>query len=358
MLCRVGFERGPFSSGTPPRNPIRIAAIPCYRRSMPLNWNFPRPGPRRKPIWVLAACFACACFPAGCGKKDEPAQGKAAAPAKSAKAVSAPVSANDMGTLVLLHGEMRILPGMKVSAQQKLELKEGIVTTSSPGGNLKGHIRITDTERWRVEYISENEKRVVLDEKQAAFHMETGGAEPLDTDATSVLEGRELTALRRKDGHWWFGLSEGEPEAEAVNELVDLGKREALATGAYPKEPRALGESWECPLDFVAGLLGSTFQASEGTLTMRLERLSSFEGQRCAEIGVTLKCSGTYVGTGSPMAMNLELIGSILRSLNAFQDLKITLEGPLTLQATPEVGTEVSIGGNVHFSLENHVTRE
>jgi hypothetical protein len=293
----------------------------------------------------------------GCGKKKDENAGKEP-PAKEAGAPSGPVRVKEKGSLVSLYGEMKILPGMKVASEQLLELREGIVTTVSPGGKAQGRLTMTDKERRKVDYVSENEKTVVLEEKQAILHMETGGAEPVDTDMTSVLEGRKLTARRRKDGQWWFGLAEGEADAEATNELVDLGEREVLVIGAYPLEPRALGDSWESPLATVSGLLGTNFEASEGTVTMRLDRLSSFEGQRCAEISVTLACSGTYSGTGSPMTMKLEMTGSILRSLNAFQDLRITLDGPVTLEANPEEETHVSIAGTIHLNLENHVTRE
>lgn len=292
----------------------------------------------------------------GCGKKEEKAEGETSSP--DAGVPTVPSLPKEKSSLVSLHGEMRVLPGMKVDSEQTLEVKDGVVTTESPGGKTRGRLTVTDRERRHVEYISEKEKNVVLEEKQIVLHMDTAGAEPIDTDETSVLEGRKLTALRRKDGQWWFGLAEGEADAAAVNELVDLGKREVLVIGAYPEAPHAVGDSWESPLEAVAGLLGPEFHATEGTATMSLDRLITFEGQSCAEIGLILKCSGTYAGVGSPMEMNLELKGSILRSLNTFQDLRITLEGSMALKAVPEAGTTVSIEGTVRFGLENHVTRE
>ncbi len=321
---------------------------------MPLMCNPTRQGIRRKPGSALAICLALVF--SGCGRKEDHAE--TGASSKETGPPSGPVRVKEKGSVVFLQGEMMILPGMKVTSEQSLELRDGIVSTVSPDGKTQGRLTMTDKERRSIDYVSESEKNVVLEEKQAILHMETGGAEPVDTDVTSVLEGRKLTARRRKDGNWWFGLADGEPDAEMTNELVDLGEREVLAIGAYPAEPRELGDAWESPLETVSGLLGTNFQATEGTVTMRLDRLMSFEGQRCAEIGVLLTCSGTYSGTGTPMMMKLELTGSILRSLNAFQDLRITLDGPVTLEAHPEKEIQVHIGGTIHLNLENHVTRE
>ncbi len=318
--------------------------------------NRARPGFRHRPGPAIGLCLVIGLLAPGCGKKEETA--KEEKPPANAGVPSVPVLPKGKSSLVSLHGEMHVLPGMKVKSEQSLELKDGVIVTESGGKTVRGRMTVTDRERRQVEYVSDKEKHVVLEEKQLIIHREMAGEEAVDTDVRSVLEGRKLTALRRKDGHWWFGLAEGEADAEAVNELVDLGKREMLEIGAYPEEARAVGDSWESSLEALTALLGAQFQATSGTATMTLERLSSYEGQRCAEIGVALTCEGTYDAGGSPLGMKLELKGAILRSLNTFQDLRITLDGPITLNAAPGEGATVSIEGTVHFLLENHVTRE
>ncbi len=323
----------------------------------------PYRGPERqrthqhRPTLAVRLLIVLALF-AGCGKKKEEDPG--VANPDLGPVVENREPQNEEKSLVYLRGTPVTRNGTVVRSEQTLSMPDGILTTSSAAGTSQGKAVMTDREVRKIEFVSDKEKLIDMEEKSTVMVLTAADTEPVKTDYKSPLQGQQISALKQADGTWWFGLKEGSATPEQTAELQEFGDPDVLSTALYPEKPVSMGDKWESDVTAIRGLLGEPFKPSRGTMNMKINRLRTVDGQRCAEIEVKVDCEGTYAGGPSPLVMKLEMKGQILRSLNTFQDLRTDLNGIIALEQNilggGENKTALKIDGVIKFTRENKVT--
>jgi hypothetical protein len=58
-----------------------------------------------------------------------------------------------------------------------------------------------------------------------------------------------------------------------------------------------------------------------------------------------------------PVHTIIDMNGTLLHSLNTFQDLSIHMSGILTMEHHPADGAKISTDGNIEFSRENRLSK-
>lgn len=288
---------------------------------------------------------------AGCKKKD-------AEPAADASTTTSPAEVSDGKVAhIVLKGDLIVVPGMKMRSKQVLKMKAGNFTTASDGGTSQGAMSVTDSETRDIEFVSEREQIVTLKEKESKLLMDNGGAEQQEITVKSALLGQKISAHRKNGNQWWYGLSEGEPDDLQTKELQVMSESEVLSVFEYPEKPVTLGQEWEASGKVLQTLLGSAFTAKVARVHFRMNGVKTYEGQRCAELGVRIEAMGDYlIGEANlPAKMIIDMSGTLLHSLNTFQDLKVDLKGVMTLEHSPGEGTKIMTDGNIEFQRENKI---
>lgn len=144
------------------------------------------------------------------------------------------------------------------------------------------------------------------------------------------LSGRTLIGNRAAD-RWSFQLDRGiatPTQVQAMREL-ELG----FGQGFYPKEPVALGESWELPATAVKQWLGHELIRSQGTARFTLESVTERGGERCAKVAVEINAGGRLNDPdGNELELSMGLEGHIYRSLESHVDMAGELTGLMVLE--------------------------
>jgi len=308
---------------------------------------------RMRSLYFSCILAALTLSASSCKKKDGEEE---AAAVDSGAAASAGQSEGKVAHIIL-DGDLVIVPGMKLRSEQTLKMTAGNFVTASSAGSSQGTMMIIDTEVRDIEFVSLREQLLTLEEKQSNIVMDTGQPQKVEATVKSTLLGQRLSAIQQKDGTWWYGLMAGDADPRQTEELQDMGEAELLAVFTYPEEPVTIGMEWEVGADALPSLLGSSFKPNVARVYFRMNGVKTHEGQRCAELGIRVEAAGEYrIGEDQlPVKMVVDMKGTLLHSLNTFQDLMISLKGVMTLEHSPAGGTSIRSDGNIEFVRVNKI---
>ncbi|MEM0897306.1 MAG: hypothetical protein AAGJ79_10500 [Verrucomicrobiota bacterium] len=231
-------------------------------------------------------------------------------------------------------------PESKFRIERTLEFLDANVATGgeAPG---QGSITLIDRQELEFEELEGGQRRFRISKMSVEMSVESGAA-PVVEILKSPLEGKEL--LASKDGETWsFELEGADSTEEEKAALARFADAENLSNDRFPSEEIELNQTWKAGWESLRTILGSQFQPTAGEATFKLTRLTKFDGHRCADIEADIALTGTFADQNPPAEVDLKLRGSILRSLNAYTDVKTDLEGTLTLKGQHPSGAEVEI---------------
>ncbi len=202
--------------------------------------------------------------------------------------------------------------------------KERFATVKHPTSSSKQ----LDLRRWAKVYVAE-----LISDQQLPRNNRTD---------ESPLTGQSLTANRTPEG--WKHERGQIPHTAELDEL-DLVERSAWKFyHGHKLEP---GESWQVPADAIARWFGKEVSDTTGDINVRVERLDTFEEQRCAVLTIGLATTGKMRDEEQKLSdMTLNLAGEIWRAIDLGIDLKVELKGQIQLTAkVAEQNAEVKIAG-------------
>ncbi|MEM9478218.1 MAG: hypothetical protein AAGA58_01010 [Verrucomicrobiota bacterium] len=231
-------------------------------------------------------------------------------------------------------------PESKFRIERTLEFLDANVATGgdAPG---QGAISVIDRQELEFEELEGGKRRLEISKMSVEMSVEAG-ASPVVEVLQSPLEGKKLLA-EKTDDVWSFELEGEDPSEEESAALKRFAEAENLSNDRFPSDEIELNQTWKAGWESLRTILGSQFQPTAGEATFRLARLTRFDGHRCADIEADIELTGTFADQDPPAEVELKLQGNILRSLNAYTDVKTDLEGTLTLKGQHPSGADIEI---------------
>lgn len=179
----------------------------------------------------------------------------------------------------------------------------------------------------------------------ATFHLEEdvesrkapGQAEFVSRE--KPLHGRKITVKREGEKLVYTGADGVEDAARESLKLEDSFAR------TYPKEPVAVGDSWDATKDVMQEIFNDP--NLDGTAKFTLTKVGDHEGRRCAFIDADLSIKGN-VENGPTMTMKLK--GKVIVWIDRGYTLRATLEGPVSMSMKNE-RMELDGGGPMKFEM-------
>lgn len=229
----------------------------------------------------------------------------------------------------------------------------GVMTMTNAPLSLKvGEKPMVGTMSMRTEkemiydVISPTKVKILVAKDTEMREMSIGGQPQPSPAEVSPIQGEALT-FEFQDGAWQASLDSGadlsEEQAEKTSNLSNkLSSKDSL--GIYGSEPRKVGESWQVDPDNIPGM-GSDSDF-EGTYKLTFDRVEDFGGQRCAVLLGRVDVLGAPpVGDGQGTQVKINAATTTYRSLDYLEDLKLEIDGEMTISGSPQPGVSMMVRG-------------
>lgn len=281
-------------------------------------------------LLLLPLAFTAACKKGGSSESSDPKSGGSAATA-------------DPG--IALTGETPA--GTKLTFSRSMEWLDAHLIQKLGDKAIEGTIDTTESQTETVTFIDPLSRSITYAGGISRRKMQAAGIPPLDQEEAHPLTGQTIAA-RLSNGAWDYtsaGIMPPEQKAK-------LQARRELDEGIellFPEKSYEVGDQWDIGPEAIAALVAGDATIAEGSGTVNFEAVEDYAGQRCALLNVTVQATGIDDTGGS---VNLDLKGSMRRSLSLFQNLSLDLSGTMKMQRSLEGNGSVDASGPLTISIK------
>ncbi len=192
-----------------------------------------------------------------------------------------------------------------------------------------------------VEHSSPQQKTVDL-RRWATVHLieiPESGEPRVNRTEDSPLTGWRLAGDRLGTGEWRYRFADlaavPEHERERFTLLLEeLNRVEVGVAAFYEGHDLDLGKSWQVPVTALVRWFGDEVGGYVGDINVKVDRVEDLQGQSCAVMEVAFKATGKMRDPdGQSLDMAMEARGEVWRALELREDLKVDIQGSMTLKA-------------------------
>ena len=211
-----------------------------------------------------------------------------------------------------------------------------------------------------VEHPTSQQKEVHL-RRWANVHIAeipSSGEPRANRTENSPLSDQQLIA-DRMNGTWKHRFVKPIANVEMEQRLAELDRVEAGVAAFYEDHKLAVGETWQVPATAMVRWFGDEVEGFSGDINVRVDRLDTDQDHACAVLGVSFKTTGRMKDPdGQFLDMELEAAGEIWRATEIGEDLKVAINGTVSLKAAVATRQiQMNITGPVVITEERKLKR-
>lgn len=218
------------------------------------------------------------------------------------------------------------------------ELAHGLtdvtLTIKQDGQSSRGKMTSEVESERTITVLSPNIRRIEITDMTAKTTLQVSDQTPEVTAEATPLVGRTL--LQDRDQL----RLDGPLPTEAEQKALDAYQASWIGGDAlFPAAPVQENETWAVtPETFLKAVFGQDFTKGRGKVELRLSRIMTYDGQRCAEVVVLFdQCEGTLeLEDGTERQLEIRGSGKLFRALDWFDTLKAELKGSARIVITKE----------------------
>ncbi len=245
--------------------------------------------------------------------------------------------------------------GQNFRTETKLTVTDGRLAMRAGSQKLEGTCEmvttiVVDNEILAVEgrQVTKHQSTIVANESKTS--MKVGGQAHAQTER-AALRGEKI--LHERQGWWRNSLVGKTPTAKQKKELAFLDPLEN-EDELYPEGQVKPGYTWKVDGARLRKFLGAHCTALSGEAAMTFERTTTFGGESCALIRLTMNVKGKVRDLDSnELSVELNVKGSMHRSLKSGYDVKHSVAGTMKLGGTVTSGKQ-----RVQMEMDGPVTLE
>lgn len=262
-------------------------------------------------------------------------------------------------TYILASKDHSSLVGKVLQESTDMAMKEGKMQIHFQGQAMDGSMDMKEAELKKWEFLTADKRRYTLVKSEAKQKMVMmGQPTPMPNEVHALLV--KPVIFTKKEGKWIGALEEGDATQKEQGEIKKIEEELAKDNDfkIYGDQARKIGDEWQ--VDGADIFSMEDVMGVDAKLKMKFIKVEKFQDTQCAVFEATFTLKGQMEEMAG-MSMDIELTGTIHRSIIDHVDLSAQMTGAMNLQGKmepqPGLALDMNMKGPMTMTSKINVTR-